>query len=210
MPPMSLQEILHLLSIPTGLDASVSEVYDTDALRQARSIERMTVIAYEAARSADARLRPWNYLAPCERRLWRGRFEVTANMQAGSEPSGVSKSATHDRAWIVFDTITSALLRATPRELADALAVFDEATPRPPTEDAGYAPASRQVHAKGATKTGPEGTSVWRPLSDDALNYRPAFVARRVEEEPMFEEFTAAASAFPTGADILTLLSKKR
>lgn len=112
-------------AIPADADRTLAETYDTDAYERARTEERLTIIAYEAARSADTRLRAWCDLAPAERRLWRGhRQELLGDLAAGRSGSGTA-SARHDRAWLVFGAITTALAQASETEIAAALSVFD-------------------------------------------------------------------------------------
>lgn len=117
-------------AIRPGLDASVEEAYDAEAFNRARTDERVTIIAYECARSADSRLRPWNYLAPSERRLWRLRREELAQEARQGAGRLATPSERHDRAWLVFGAITSALLSASPAVLGEALALFEEETRR--------------------------------------------------------------------------------
>lgn len=114
-------------------DRTVTEAFDVGAYEKARLDERLTIIAYESARSVDPRLRAWTDLAPSERRLWRGRRAALVEDHANKVGRLETPSSQLDRAWLVFGTITSALYQATPDVLAEALAVFDaEVRRRPP------------------------------------------------------------------------------
>lgn len=147
-------------AIPADADRTLRETYDLGAYERARTSERLTIIAYEAARSADSRLRAWCELAPCERRLWRMRRAEILDNAARAVGHAVSDSEKHGRAWLVFGSITLALSRASATELACALSVFDAET-RQARRGHDEAPSARKVAYIGDIAERETYTGVW-------------------------------------------------